>query len=135
MKANEVRIGNLIYDPIEIGGNVTTIKRIETDEDEYSGYLDHCNPIPLTEDWLVKFGFEYKECSRYGHKFIMPIADWGFIVENSFKKETWFFGHEYYDSGDDNLDFKSLTFCYNLKYVHQLQNIYFALTGEELTIK
>lgn len=124
MKANELRIGNLIYDPIEIGGNVTTIKRIETDEDEYSGYLDHCNPIPLTEEWLVKFGFKKLDSDIivYGKTFgVFDGEDYsdGFIL-SKYKD-----GNFYTSAGRKLI----------VKYVHQLQNLYFALTGEELIIK
>lgn len=90
--------------------------------------------ILLTEDWILKFGFTKWESSRYGNKYTIGIFDWGFTIENSFDKGKWFFGHEYYDSPHENENYKSMNFCFDLKYVHQLQNIFFALKGEELTI-
>ena len=36
---------------------------------------------------------------------------------------------------DDSESFEIEDKNINIKYVHQLQNLYFALTGEELTIK
>ena len=74
-------------------------------------------PIPLTEEILLKFGFEKQH------------------NEDDF--DYWF------KKGfcDDILWEHSEGFCHSLnyggdiKYVHQLQNLYFSLTGEELTFK
>jgi len=66
-------------------------------------------PIPLTEEWLLNFGYT-KEDSNF-----------------------WNLGHIVweYDGGVFICNKNGIT----LKYVHQLQNLYFALTGRELTIK
>ena len=76
-------------------------------------------PIPLTEEWLVKFGFEEIDGfltldlgSFSGARFIFWYGD----VLNLFCKSDMMLSKQ-------------------IKYVHQLQNLYFALTGEELTIK
>lgn len=73
--------------------------------------IDKFSPIPLTEEWLVKFGF--KKLPTY----------------NQYQKGECFI----------NIDYnKKMLFIYNgankseLHYVHQLQNLYFALTGTEL---
>jgi len=142
MEAKELRIGNLVYG---VSDRIETV--VELDQysiTAYAGKLiesqatfsqEDFSPIPLTEEWLVKFGFNKKGESRYGFKYNYPMADWGFTIEPSFKEGKWFFGHEYYDSGDDNLDYTSLNFCVDLQYVHTLQNIFFALTGEELGLQ
>ena len=112
MKANELRIGNWIKEPIESGGKIGQVKRIETDKDGYSHYLDHCSPIPLTEEWLLKFGF-IKHITTDVH----PTFAKGNINVN------------------DNIVYVSgYGFINHIKHVHQLQNLYFALTGEELTV-
>ena len=72
-------------------------------------------PIPLTEEWLIKFGFV-----RVG------------MLTMRLDKFTCYCEEDYTDNfclGDIEL------FDVVPKYVHQLQNLYFALTGEELTIK
>lgn len=75
-------------------------------------------PIPLTEEWLVKFGFEK---SIY-HCDIYELNKNGFEISFDFKDRV-------------------INGCYlecielDIKYVHQLQNLYFALIGKELTIK
>lgn len=120
MDGRELRIGNYIYkegkthhvDGIDLG-----LARREADYN-----IKIFKPIPLSEEWLVKFGWVWNdECDSY----------------------------EKYPNGDSrmNLSFKESSgytmFNYVLKaviakriyYVHQLQNLHFALTGSELTIK
>lgn len=80
--------------------------------------LEHVYPIPLTEEWLLKFGFE-----KIGENY---ENDWLLIHTHLKTKELHFIlnlpnSHQY-----------NITV---LNYVHQLQNLYFVLTGEELTIK
>lgn len=76
------------------------------------------NPIHLTPEILVKCGFEKDEWN------------W-FMLEN----ETMFsigFGNELFISINDDEYVQSY---YDYKYLHQLQNLYFSLTGEELNIQ
>ena len=79
-------------------------------------------PIPLTEKWLLKLGF-YMENKSY---FFLPSR-----TRTNKSNKTF----EY--TKDLNLDWYILlddsTRIY-LEYVHQFQNLYFALTNEELTI-
>jgi len=110
MKANELRIGNYVV------FNYQNEKPKEVEvryvaKDLAIGFME---PIPLTEDWLLKFGFE-----QDGELFHNQIA----LYKNGvggFNYNVNYFEHE-------NLE--------EIKHVHQLQNLYFALTGEELTIK
>ena len=115
MKANELRILNWVYTPI----GITAFDPIQV---TLFGILEHhikdlYKPIPLTEEWLLKFGF-YK---RAEHSFDF----W----KNSMWKLEEYKNKEYYllYHCSEEVD------CTMIKYVHQLQNLYFALTGEELT--
>lgn len=121
MKATELRIGNLVYD----GGSITQLSLA----DFYNMYLDdkcEFKPITLTEEWLVKFGFIEHE-----------------VVKCLYNKKHNGFEIDITIEGDNVLDIQlsstNISGAYPnkelFKYVHQLQNIYFALTGEELTIK
>lgn len=102
-------------------------------------------PIPITEEWLSKFGFLKIPNETYinGNQFLLQVT--GEANENGSmnRDETWFDG-----IGDsswirkDGLKTMSVNVlcrgnyvCNCANYVHQLQNIYFALTGNELTIK
>jgi hypothetical protein len=77
-------------------------------------------PIPLTEEWLLKFGFD-KTLNQY--KTVTSI--------NKGNSENIPFIVLYLDN---EFQYDDLRFRTNLKYVHQLQNLYFALTNEELKL-
>lgn len=137
IKANELRIGSLVWFEDELLCMTTEgqVKSI-TDREAEVISIKECNkgttqkemiidlePIPLDEDWLLKFGFEIDDLG------------WGYNHPSWRKQGRW-------------IDKKSLTSDKKLKhpflrfdsiadiyYVHQLQNFYFALTGQELTIK
>lgn len=109
LKANQLRIGNwfIQYDEPE-----------QFDGDFY--HLSDIKFIPLTEEWLLKFGFE-----RTDQK------------DNSNDDWTWLFYQKdsiYIDGSDLTIETAS-GIVIKLEYVHQLQNLYFALTRDELTLK
>ncbi|OQB12773.1 MAG: hypothetical protein BWY15_02067 [Firmicutes bacterium ADurb.Bin193] len=121
IRATELRIGNIVDLHIEIfdrwvNGRVLSSNDIQCIE---SGAT--CNPIPLTEEWLVKFGFEYRSgWEDSWHKY--PIG----LYFNPYKsgvclEQIW-----------EKLVENDLV---NIQYVHQLQNLFFALTGNELELK
>lgn len=116
---NELRVGNYV----SISNNIVIFDSGDFADAYYnhngiSDYMDYIKPIQLTEDWLVKFGFEKpKFCGFYQSDYIVELND-RFVIND--RKDGFF----YVDA--PNLCIES---------VHQLQNLYFALTGEELTIK
>jgi hypothetical protein len=115
MKTAELRIGNWIIEPNNEDKNPFQIFSIydEPKNEKLNGLpINYFQPIPLTEEWLNKFDF----ITTYG---------------------TWKFrGIEYYSiESNGSLYFDDQYTATDIKYVHQLQNLYFALTGEELTIK
>ncbi len=74
-------------------------------------------PIPLTEEWLLKLGFEYTESVLEKELPQIGIIFWSAQASN-FKV----------------VRFNSNFYC-SVRYVHELQNLYFAITGKELTLK
>ena len=124
MDAKELRIGNyvnLIADGHE--HEPDTFKWSIDDYEYYETVMFNILPIPLTEEWLVKFGFEEKDSRK--NRFINR-ADFELEFQGD-KVAYCVWGGE---------DAPHLTqFFGHCKYVHQLQNLYFALTNEELTIK
>jgi hypothetical protein len=130
MKATDLRIGNLFYyrvvDQLDERKEWFEVSEIDYDDLRVIGIKDEMNqdyqPIPLTEEWLLKFGFE-RHHSDYGNG-VIYIKD--VPNNNEFK---W--GVYPFELGSGFIINKSK----NLKYVHQLQNLYFALTNEELTMK
>ena len=119
MKANELRLGNWVicYDP---SSGKEVFNQIDIlDLRLLCGELQSkikIKPIPLTEEWLLKFGFEAEYENVYGNT--QEFLQIEFTVKGYVKLADGY----YHDSTP-------------MLYVHQLQNLYFALTGEELTIK
>ena len=137
MKANELRIGNLVWlkchhHPVSVEqiykDDIDELVWIATDLHEGESLEDY-DPIPLTEEWLVKFGFiEDNYGVFYTTKDGSNNSD--SIIQMWAKKclvEQWdiSIGQEFGDT-------KNVCF---IQFVHQLQNLYYALTVEELIYK
>lgn len=126
MRSTELRIGNWVeikdqevktYAQVEGIGNLQQV----------AGQLwsiEELVPIPLTEEWLVRFGFEkhsgiYFRTLNYS-AYIAIGNDGSCGLYNSLSD---------YNRGNSFNQMKQIDF------VHQLQNLYHALTGEELEMK
>ena len=127
MKREEFRIGNLvnyrIIDEIDERKQWYEVSRI--DEFDFMQIDDDYQPIELTEEWLLKFGFE-KHDTTYTTSY-KPM--FYFLIEDFEYKETGFKGFIY--PLTEIGYFLSCQYVH-LQHVHQLQNLYFALTGLEL---
>ncbi|HEY4112195.1 hypothetical protein [Puia sp.] len=140
IKATELRLENLVL----YQGEVTSVYSIErggltfsringTEVNKNSGAtlgtgeVDFL-PIPLTAEWLGRMGFDTQdyeidiiEWATEGRALDFAIDQIGVPPE----KQPFIFSYDQ-GMGDRKVE---------IKYVHQLQNLYFALTGEELTVK
>lgn len=127
MEAKELRIGNyvkclsaerqLIGITKRNGHNETSVHYAEFSGLSMAFKLIHLNPIPLTEEWLIKLGFEGNE------DYVQELVYEYHSPEHTFQlthecDHIWLCGNE-----ETHLE---------IKYVNQLQNLYFALTGREL---
>jgi len=121
MNANELRIGNyvkfgkLFKKVVEIAEEGFYI--LDKDGTTLKNTWADLQPIPLTEEWLLKFGFvEVK----------YDDGIYGFCKQ----------GFGYINSGQIRWSCERIIFNddKHLLYIHQLQNFYFALTGEELVV-
>ena len=110
MNANELRIGNW-YNWYADG----KYYQFQVEPNDFThGNMPNYKPIPITEDWLLRFGFEK---SRLGYFTI-------FCGSNVMSVYCF----------DDFLRVQIVTQTIStINHVHQLQNIYFALTQTELT--
>jgi hypothetical protein len=130
MEANELRIGNLVWDDysgemIVVGLNVafntfnnTESVYLKKDLNLPSGLYDlkNVHPIPLTTEWFLRLGFEQKA----GNEFVKDIFVYRFT-----QRDLIINGY--------TADYNGVLAYPN--YVHELQNLYFIFTGEELTLK
>lgn len=128
MDSKELRIGNWVYLDDNGGRNYQIDSGHDIDEIEGFNKDEYCFGIPLTEEWLIKFGFEVID----ENTFELTIGRKVFLVN--------------LDDLNDGTGVNQLCYKYDIQcdymilldyyfYIHQLQNIYFALTGEELEIK
>jgi hypothetical protein len=118
MKANELRIGNW-YNEFGIPKQATSefIDRLFKIQNAVKIAVD-VSDIPLTKDWFLKFGF-------------IPIKDIYILGDITLQPEKN--GYQVVLTGDDPYCGHFVTEIY--RYVHQLQNLYFALEGKELSIE
>lgn len=118
IQANELRIGNW-YDHNGSYRQVTP----NTIEEVWEGERIYVNPIPLTPEILEKCGFE--PTTDMPNEYFIRLSNGidKLIVCNG-KVTVVIFGS------------RILTSWYNhVNSLHQLQNLYFALTGKELNVQ
>lgn len=134
LKANELRIGNWVkYYKGESTGEILGMTfsvfsknnkvAVSIEPPEDTGWtqtsLDDLQPIPITEEWLVKLGFE-KEYNFF-QKYLSDIESLSWSEESGLALHRRRIGNTH--------------IFRHIKHVHTLQNLVHALTGNELTIK
>jgi hypothetical protein len=131
MKAKDLRIGNLVFSNLtgkEFQVTAADILNISQD-------TSVVEPITLTEEWLVKFGFKKskaipkeKFCYLFEDKAETPIEF--YVVGKGFNDV-----YTIYDPINHSNQLNFITDNRGLNFVHQLQNLYFTVAGTELIIK
>ncbi len=121
MNARELRIGNYVHTPYDRCKRIVGLRAPEVlcvcveYNREVAGVMcretwesiDRIEPIPLTEELLLKCGFEKRT--------------WGITTPNL--------------KLDCSFRVKGIDWSLRVEYLHQLQNLFFCLTGEELDVK
>ena len=138
MKAKELRIGNkIIFSEDETIFTVGSIdeKGFTVQNEEETTWIENYqfDPIPLTEEILLKCGFE---------KIVFDSEETGYGVDYNLKANNDLFINYsddfscglYSSKSEVKNSLSVIPFWGNTKTVHGLQNLYFALTGEELEI-
>jgi len=129
MKPEELRIGNYVTwadQDITTSDSVLTVIGIVLNDtiwlewewedgtnDNTDCGIDSIKPIPITEQWLIDFGFRFEQTINSwtnGYYDILITNNGKFIIDEIYN-------------------------CPEIEHIHQLQNLYFALTGEELQLK
>ena len=121
MKQNEIRVGNCLIDPRAYDKELN--KKFGVDDSPYFKvtardiqFAEEYKPIPLTEETFLKCVFKKKN----GYKFVLHNSHFSLVMIDSINREDYAFSH--------------YNLWVNLEHVHQLQNLYFALTGQELEV-
>lgn len=109
MELRELRIGNYYHWSAEGKDYPMQVTAKDFSNDNHRNF----EPILMTEEWLIKFGF-VKIRLKNSESFFWNIN--GIDLMHSDFTLSWF----------NNIE---------VKYVHQLQNIVYFLTKEELTLK
>lgn len=131
MEAKELRIGNYVTDR---GGKALRIDWFEREKvcceritingiqlHPLTERFEFCKPIELTEELLLKLGFE--KCNDLDTFYSLDIMNGWTKIYYTPKHNIFEISISYHAS------------AVKIKYLHQLQNLYFALTGEELKIE
>ena len=121
----ELRLGNFVnhnsFGVSKIIGILENDLIVEYDGNNYWDDSKYSEPIELNEEWLQKLGFEKKA----EHNFRLKVLTRSIIHAYTHGKVEIELGN-----------MSGYSFGYpQVYYVHQLQNLYFALTGKELTLK
>ncbi len=131
LEAKDLRIGNLVYgvsDGQKILSDVVSLDSVNLTEhpiwliskyNQTSDEYESVEPIPITEEWLLKLGFKEQNTeigSRFRKKnfYIAKNTDFDFYLK----------------------DVKSGIYIHltKLDFVHELQNIWYCLNGKDLKI-
>lgn len=133
MESKDLRIGNYVklkgfdnfYKVSEIYFSGIECNFEEGKKKHFANRIDNFEPIPLTPEILEKAGFE-RVGRNYQIKHELPTKRI-FIVSDTWISGTW-------QNWAFSLNDENQQIFVALHSLHQLQNLYFALTGEELTI-
>ena len=136
MTVNEIRIGSKVLVNGLHGENVIMTvaaiigkgsfgdeKRVilfKEDNEQLGEFLMHCEGVPITKERLLLNGFEVSYSSKFRLKFDhKKYNEIGYDFSHTAEKSME--GFRYYGQ------------YIKLKYMHQVQNLFFDLKGEELT--
>jgi len=133
MRVEELRVGNLVA--LEAIGHEDEIVDWSVMDYEFYQGNDNIKPIPLTEEILLDCGFDadYNE-EEMSKQFFLFIDSYHLMLES-------------YISDIDGLSFDDSKLCLlmshpetdqlgvTIYHVHQLQNLFHSLTGQELEFK
>ena len=121
MTANELRIGNWVKIDSLTDGHTQDVQAGSFHLDEMGTTVKYkYSPIPLTEEWLLKLGFQKRQLQEYDNWTTYECQYLKVLIDKPKGIEfDWMIAR--------NVDFDP-----KIRYVHQLQNLYFALTNNEL---
>lgn len=133
MKANELRIGNYV----NIEGDVVKVKEIYEKSIHYANGAyesyateDFIQPIELTGDILIDIGFKKGYNEIYSKTIKVDFYEYNISYQNVKDNKYSFVAYGY-----KNGELKRQIRLDNIQYLHELQNVFFSFTNQELEIK
>jgi hypothetical protein len=136
IEANQLRLGNYLqwdnaYYKVKYVGETIGLDISDTNGEGatqkfqhnpvYSHNINELQPVPLTPELLEKAGFEYERATWGDKKCIAFFTD-----DVTDKGMYCYLGVWNYIDDQKGIGY--------VKYLHSLQNLYYALTGEELEV-
>lgn len=140
--ANELRIGNWVKSIVLHGSHFLKFKRFDEDlkiaffyKENIGAYIEHIAPIPLTTEILEKCGFYiiHHLGKLQPTLYIDKYQELYFNFDNGVPICVYDCEN---DNTDENIELASFfteKVFRHINHLHQLQNLYFALTNTELT--
>jgi hypothetical protein len=129
IKKTELRIGNWIE-----AENHNRQKVIIQVDDGFCidfAQRNNGNPLPLTEEWLIKFGFTLNKEDNY---YFIQNPDGGIHSIKYLEKDEFLNEESGWAYFTEDSDASCHRLCM-LNYIHELQNLYFAINKTELEVK
>ena len=129
MNVKELRIGNLISHSsgktliVDEIHNVGAMASFLSEKGSVTAGVQFFEPIPITAEWLERLGFSFNR----------SVAVFDEFQKGNIVYMVWKNGRK-----DLGLDTNVVSYGnkhIKCQFVHQLQNLYYALCGEELTLK
>lgn len=125
MKVNELRIGNwVLLDWENVYEKVTLNTLCFISLSEKIGEKHPFKQIPLTEEILLKCGFDFSETDK-SSVYKLGVFRTNFVKDGKFKGKKYLIIY-------NNISFENFG---HIQYLHQLQNLYYALTNQELGVE
>lgn len=125
MKVSELRIGNIIkHNVTDDNGDVLQPNQAAITEDDMEWMVcygaDEQEPVPITNQYLFEFGFKEPNLNSVTYYYLQ--LGQGYYLHWDFNDQKMYLVGRGSENG----------FYLECKFLHQLQNIFFALTGKEL---
>ena len=127
MDQNELMLGNLVeykgvaYSVCGITNECAILQDAITNK---SVPFNELMPVGLTEDYFLKFGFEFKKTEK-SNSYSKSNFRANFVTDGRFKGKMFLVYV-------NRINWEKCDVCL---YVHKFQNLYMALIGESLTFK
>ncbi|MDO6389030.1 hypothetical protein Q4E40_02740 [Pontibacter sp. BT731] len=137
LKDTELRLGNILQmedDPEErvrvadIYKGVVNVKPLHPNSFEHEYPLDYLQGVPITEEELTRMGFKKDNRTLW-----LVVNGGDYYIELDKVRGEWYPDYcqcpEFSSVPEQRINLSAI------QYMHQLQNLYYVLTGEELTFK